>query len=84
MSIPEVPEIGHDIMVAGGGTVEVDLKRIIELFPIEFRMALTVAATDYHFMADVRDTTGVVRDDQAYDIYTGRIIDMGWVSTIAL
>ena len=83
MSIPEVPEIGHDIMVAGGGTVEVDLKRIIELFPSEFRMAFP-GTTDYHFMADVRDTTGVVRDDQAYDIYTGRIIDMGWVSTIAL
>lgn len=61
-----------------------DLLGIVELFPVEFSMALTAAATDHDLVADVRDATGVVRDDQAYDIYSGRIIDMGWVSSIAL
>ncbi len=84
MSVTEVPGIGHDIMIAGGGAVEMNLQGIVELFPVEFRMAFTTCAADGYFMAYIAYTACIVRDDQAYDIYTGRIIDMGWVSTIAL
>ena len=83
LTIPKVPLVRDDVMVARRGAVIVYLQGIGDLFPVEFRITLRIDRGNDHFMADITDATYIVSDDQADVVGAGLLIRMIWIGSIA-
>ena len=84
MTIPEIPQIGDDIMVAGSGIVKMQLQGILQLFPVEICIALSGYRGDGDLVADITYTTYRVGNNETYIIGAGFIISMSWIFGIAI
>ena len=83
LTIPKVPLVRDDVMVARRGAVIVYLQGIGDLFPVEFRITLRIDRGNDHFMADITDATYIVSDDQADVVGAGLIVSMVGIGSVA-
>ena len=83
VSIPKVPHIGDDVMIAGGCIVKMELQCIRELLPIEISITFSGHWSYGDFVAYIADTTYRVGDDETDQISAWLFVGMCGIGTIA-
>ena len=83
VSIPKVPHIGDDVMIAGGCIVKMELQCIRELLPIEISITFSGHWSYGDFVAYIADTTYRVGDDETDQVSAWLFVCMCGIGTIA-